>query len=90
MTRARQMGVAVARLSRRPPLLCEGLLRLALSTNHSWIILYAITGCITGLFAMAIITGVGTLVYLVLPRNVHARPVWYGYLRRPTHFRHPR
>ena len=38
------------------------------------IILYAITGCIAGLFAVVIITGVGTLVYLVPPMNAHAHP----------------
>src|SRR6266702_1612186 len=46
-------------------------------TNHSRIILYAITGCIVGLFAVVIIPDVGTLVYLVPPRNAHAGPIWY-------------
>lgn len=32
--------------------------------------------CIAGLFALVIITGVSTLVYLV-PQNAHARPIWY-------------
>ena len=69
MTRAHKMDLAVE-LARRPRLQCERSRHLS-QIHHSLVIQdhpVCFTGCIAGLFAVVIITGVGTLPQVLLPR----------------------